>query len=255
MTLQIGPFFWVVITILILNFLSIKAQDFIFGISTLVLRDRDIATFWSGWILLPGTFVHEFAHLIAAVFFLIPVVGFTIRPRRVPGGVILGSVTPAKSVQRSRIPIRDSLVGVAPFFVGTAVILLISFFVFQIDMTESGQILSTPEAIRIAINQISQTENPLLWIYLLFAIGNSIFPSGPDRQQWPMFGFIVLILLAVLIYFGYQQLFFQSIFAVFNNISGYLMLAFAITIVIDIVALPILWFIHMVLESALGYPQ
>ena len=201
-----------------------------------------------GVVLWPGVVLHELAHAAMAVLLLIPITKFSVIPNFSAGYLGVVQVKPP----RQYMPLRHSLLGIAPLFTGLAGTLAISYFIFSADMVSDGTILSTPEAMQIAIQRISEVENPWIWLYLLFAIGNSMFPSPPDRAQWGLLGLVFALILIALIYFGYQDLVFQPMIGFFNNISGYLMLAFAMTIVIDIAVLPLLWFIHTILDSLFG---
>lgn len=250
MTLAIGPLFWVVLTTLILSYLARRVHFFLANIFYILTRSGELATFWSGIIVWPGTVIHELAHALFAFLLLIPISAISVMPDFRKG--TLGYVRP--NPPRRYYPVRHSLIGVAPFFVGIAAVWGISYLVFNADIVNDPAILSTPEAIGIAIQRISQTENPWIWLYLLFAIGNSIFPSKPDRSQWGLMGLILLVVLAGLLYFGLTEFVFQPMIGVFNTVAGYLMLAFAMTIVIDIVVLPILWFIFTILDSVIGPP-
>ncbi len=246
--------FWIVTTILLLYVLAGTTRGLVINIATLITRDDDRAMNWASWIFWPGVIIHEVAHWLTAIFFVFPIVLFTVWPERVKGGgIIFGQVGYVKP--RQFFPIRSSLIGIAPLFLGVIAITIISQFVFQADFISTRQIVSTPQAIMTAFQNLSFTPENRIWLYLLFAIGNSMMPSASDRQDWRMSGIIGLVLLVVLIYFGIQGLFFQAIGSFLTQVSGFVLLAFAITIVIDIVAIPILWFIHILLESTLGYPQ
>lgn len=120
---------------------------------------------------LPGTILHELAHLLAAGIMLVPVGEMTVVPEVLAEGVKLGGVQIGKCD-----PFRRTLVGVAPVLVGIAAILGILYFA-QIDKYSLWQIV--------------------LSLYLIFTIGNTLFSSKKDLEG--VIGFVVTIFLVVLI--------------------------------------------------------
>lgn len=113
---QVSPF----ITLLLLGllaFFSHKTTSLLFTIMYRAIRSQKIALYIICLLYLPGTFLHEVAHLLTGVVLFLQVNRFTIIPvvQHTPGGfaVKLGSVT---YVQRD--PLRGFLVGIAPIFFG-----------------------------------------------------------------------------------------------------------------------------------------
>ncbi len=103
---------------------------------------------------LPGTIIHELAHLLVAGVLLIPVGELSVLPEVEGEQVKLGSVQIGKVD-----PIRMSLVGVAPVIFGVGIILFILNFI---------NFAVWPQAI--------------LGLYLIFEIGNSMFSSKRDLE-------------------------------------------------------------------------
>lgn len=122
-------------------------------------------------IFLPGTIVHELAHLLTAGIMLVPVGEISVLPEVEEGGVKLGSVQIGKVD-----PFRLTIVGVAPVLLGMLSILGILYFA-----------------------QLSQN---LVWwqiilgLYLIFEISNTMFSSKKDIAG--TIGFVVAILVVVI---------------------------------------------------------
>lgn len=126
---------------------------------------------------LPGTLIHELAHFLTAKLFFVPVGKFTVRPvvynRH---DVRLGSVSIAKTDV-----IRRFLIGIAPLFVGLMLLFIIIFAIF----------------FSYERSTISHT---IIFVYCIFVIGNTLFPSKKDMEGSFVF-FVSLLLLVFFLYF------------------------------------------------------
>ena len=154
-------------------------------------------------IFLPGTIIHELSHWVVAEVLQVRTGEITIFPdlSRIEDTYRLGSVATVKSD-----PFRGFLIGVAPFFSGLIICLVLGHFL-QIGWgTYSWWTLS-------------------LIIYGIIVISNSMLISKEDRRTWP-FIIVFLTLIFTLISKYYPSLFiahnssFIKIFSSLNNILG-----------------------------------
>lgn len=149
------------ISIIFSNFLSINIFSFLF---------------------LPGVIIHELSHMLIAVALFVPVGHMEFSAQKNEGGIKLGSVEIARTD-----PIRRSIIGFAPVFLGLMLIVAIVYF------------FST---------NISFFQNTNIYIfslviffvgYLLFAISNTMFSSKKDMEG----ALEILITLAILFLIAY----------------------------------------------------
>lgn len=161
--------------ILALFSLSRKIHNGIFNLFLKLTRSKRASVYFMALLFLPGTFLHEMSHFLAALFLLVPVGRLEIIPT-VEGDMIkLGSVGLAKTD-----PIRRFLIGTAPFFAGTFVILLGIHFLLAYDLIKEWFIV-------------------LMAIYLIFSISNTMFMSKKDMEgSWKVI--LLLIFVAVILY-------------------------------------------------------
>lgn len=175
---------------------------------------------------LPGTILHELAHLLTAGVILVPVGEMTVVPEVLDDGVKLGGVQIGKTD-----PFRKTLVGVAPVLAGIAAILAILYFA-QIDQYNLWQIA--------------------LSSYLIFTIGNTMFSSKKDLEG--VIGFVVAILLVILIILStiyllnpaliqnfwsyFQTINFETVISFFKKSSIYLLVPLSINLVIILLVSP-----------------
>ncbi|MBI2022375.1 hypothetical protein HYS97_00795 [Candidatus Daviesbacteria bacterium] len=157
-----------------------------------ITKSREVVVHFLAFIFLPGTIVHELAHVVSAGVLLVPTGEIEFIPEVHEGGVKLGSAEIGKTD-----PLRRMLIGVAPVLFG---FLTISGLVFYSINNLQGDIgLSS-----------------LYWaliIYVIFVIGNTMFSSKKDLEG--SLGISVLLLGIVLsIYF----LGFREPFRIFSNL-------------------------------------
>lgn len=122
---------------------------------------------------LPGTIIHEASHYLFAKLLFVPVGSFSIIPRFEENGFVLGSV----QIGRTDF-VRRFFVGVAPFIVGTLLLVLTSYSFFFFKHTP--------------------VEYALLG-YLLLCVLNTMWLSKNDlRGTWK---FLLILLIALGIFF------------------------------------------------------
>jgi hypothetical protein len=125
-------------------------------------------------LLLPGVLLHEFSHWLIANLLGVRTGPISIGLGRTRGKHFsLGSVT----IERTD-PLRESLIGVAPFVSGLVAIWLIMGIGFD---------LWSPRDPQLVVQRIGSTiGDPLTWLalYLVFAVSTSMIPSESDREPW-----------------------------------------------------------------------
>jgi hypothetical protein len=125
------------------------------------IRSHKVSVWIFSFLYLPGTFVHEMAHLLTAGILLVPVGGISLLPELKENGVKLGHV----QIQKTD-PIRRTLIGFAPVFLGLISLAGIIFY-FNKEFLEKG------EYSLVVISVV---------IYLVLVIGNTMFSSRKDME-------------------------------------------------------------------------
>lgn len=152
--------------------------------------DAAVMLYWA--LLFPGVFLHELSHWLAALLLGVRRYRFAMWPQRSGGQIRLGAVQLAEAD-----PLRMSLIGAAPLIVGLSVIALIGGR--WADAPASGIALwgSAWQMLR----SLPQREWGWMGFYLIFTVGNAMWPSPSDRAAWPAIGItggllVLLLLLA-----------------------------------------------------------
>lgn len=129
------------------------------------------------FLFLPGVIIHELSHWLIAEILFVPTGEIEFLPVVDGNDVKLGSVQIAKTD-----PFRRFFIGVAPLIIGLSVILLIFQFISPISPTLSYK--------------------SLLFAYVIFEIGNTMFSSKKDLDG--VLAFIIFAFLFISLLFFLQ---------------------------------------------------
>jgi len=189
----------------------------------------EAATLFYSLVLLPGVALHEVSHALMAILLGVKVRKLSLRPERQPNGVIrLGYVEVLRSDK-----VRTSLIGAAPLFVGVAALIFIGLEVFSLQAIQDALAAGNTNGVIDSIKTIVSANDAWIWIYLVFAIANSMMPSTSDTQAWPPVIGILVALAALALFLGGTNLI-HTISPLAQYILRWLTAAFIVTLVIDL---------------------
>lgn len=251
MSENLTPFIWVALAFPVLIFIQRWIQTHLHGVCLLLMGKPQWAVIIYALILFPGVLLHELSHWITASLLGVRTGSFSLIPRQQSDGSLqLGYVEYYKG--RTLGPIRESLIGGAPLIVGTAVILLIGFKLFGVTelaaAVQSGEI----DQLTVALGQLFQTEDILVWLYLLFAVSNAMLPSPSDRRAWPAFLWLMVILTVILYALGVQEAAISGLAGPAATIFGYLGIALSIAIGVDLFFMAIIALLESIISRIKG---
>lgn len=196
------------------------------------------------YILLPGVYLHEFSHYLAAKILFVQVKKFDVGIGRAKKQqVSLGSV----QIMRSD-PIRESLIGAAPFLLGISTILFIVAWGFGVsgDAAASLQHFSS--------NASSYAHDWTTWLdlYLIFAVSTAMIPSESDRQPW---GFVLAVggaLIVLLFLLGWVPQVPPAVVLLARQILDALTFALGIAVIVNGSVAIALWVLELTVERING---
>lgn len=202
----------------------------------LITGHMETATLLYSVVLLPGVALHELSHALMATLLGVRVRRFSLRPERQRNGVVrLGYV----EILRSD-PWRTSLIGAAPLFAGVAALIVIGALVFDLGSIQSALSNGSTQGLMDQLLALPRATDSWLWIYLVFAIANSMMPSSSDTQSWPpVIGFVAVFSAVILLVGGTDLIAALTPFA--QNVLRWLTAAFALTAFIDVIVVIALW--------------
>ena len=241
------PLLWLAATLALLLLIERWIHRHLQGVMLLLTGDPDIAVVLYALPLLPGIFVHELSHALAAILLGARVGRISIRPKRTGQRVQLGFVP----VEKTDV-VRASLIGLAPLLVGNGVILLIGYWVFDIG-TLGGALVTGDLANLIAgLLRALKAPDAWIWAYVIFAVSNTMLPSRADRQAWtPVVLF--LLLAGVLIWVaGLGPAIVESLAEPLTTALRWLATICTLTIAIDLPFALLIAFVERVLGQVKG---
>lgn len=200
------------------------------GIGVLLFNSSNAGMALLWFVLLPGVVLHELSHWSMARLLGVSTGRLRLTPSLQGKQVVLGSV----EVQRTD-PLRDSLVGLAPFLAGTLALLAIGHWIF--DAASLGQAWERNDWASIAAQLAGafQVDDAWLWLYLLVAISNAMMPSPSDRESWRLvLVYLAIVVAAVLLFAGVPSLPAALIDALAGGLRS-LTYLFALVLIIDLV--------------------
>jgi hypothetical protein len=223
-----GLLFWTLLMLGPLLWLVRQVHRGLHGLVLLLTGNEIVALYLYQVLMLPGVALHEFSHYLAASLLGVRVHSLSLRPDVRGQKIQMGAVVMDKPDF-----IRGLIIGLAPLVMGSAVVILIGYHVFDVGATieaaRSGDSSGILETIRLAFG----VNDAWIWLYLIFAISNAMLPSESDRESlWPMVLFAVLIVvLAVLAGWGPDLM--QRLSVPMETFLSLLLIAFGITLFVD----------------------
>lgn len=131
-------------------------------------RSKSTAVDLLFFLLLPGIFLHEFSHILAAAILRVPTGHLSLKPQIKDNQLKLGSAQIAQTD-----PFRLTLIGTAPFL--TASFTLWAVLKLGLNLNPSHLSFTLPTSIPPLLI--------VLFFYLLFAVANTMFSSSSDLQS------------------------------------------------------------------------
>jgi hypothetical protein len=214
------------------RFVHKRLQEVLF----IITGHKESATLFFSIALLPGVALHELSHAAAAAVLGVRVRKISLKPERMKNGVVrLGYVEMLRTDT-----LRSSLIGAAPLVAGLTTLIAIGFFVFNLEAMQSALTSGAPRLLLDQLLAIGNATDSWLWVYLIFAIANSMMPSTSDVESWPpVVGFLAVFSAGLLLLGGTDLV--AAISPAAQFVLRWLTAAFALTAFIDMVVVIGLW--------------
>lgn len=214
------------------------------GIGILLFNSSNAGMALLWFVLLPGVLLHEVSHWLMAKLLGVPTGRLRLSPTVQGKQVVLGSV----EVKRTD-PVRDSLVGLAPFLAGTLALLAIGYWVFDAaSLGLAWQRGAWGQMTELLLGAF-QINDAALWLYLIFAVSNAMMPSPSDRESWRLVLVYLAVVAAVMLVFGWLPSLPASLVDALTGGLRLLTYAFALALLIDLVFAAALALLELLLST------
>ena len=205
----------------------------------LITGSEDLAMVILFLIYLPGILIHEASHWLVARLLGLKTSKFRVWPKYTRNTIGLGSVTVS-----SGGAVWDSLVGLAPLLVGSALIVLIGEQVFDTQTLafawRTGRLL---DGLTFVVDGLGHKPDSLWWSYLLFAIANAMMPSASDRAPLKSLGIYIVLIGALFVLVDQSgrnvRLLLNFLFGPIQLLTGVFLLVAAIDLAIFLLLLAV----------------
>lgn len=161
----------------LLYFLSKRVNNDILRLLYRITKNEERAVYLYSIIFLPGTFIHEAAHYITALFLFVPVSEMVLIPKSGEKSIRLGEVQIAKVDL-----VRSTIVGLAPFLWGMSIVSVIIYY--GLKLPDPAWYLQ------------------VIGVIVVFEIANTMFLSKSDIKSTLKLILLLVITLTVLYFFG-----------------------------------------------------
>ena len=240
--------FWLIVTFLVMYPLKRWISAHVQGVAFLITGNSQVAV-WLFWVLfLPGTILHEFSHWLTAKLLGVKTGKFSVWPKKKRGGDLQMGSLQVEVVD----PFRYSLIGLAPLIFGSIAVLLIGQF--RLELGQLGQALLSGDLqiIGQALANTLAVPDVWLWLYLLFAISNAMLPSASDRTAWRTVLIYIGLATVLAIGLGFNPQVPPALQEFILTIITFLLLAFLITVAVDLFFILIILIAEALLAWVLG---
>jgi hypothetical protein len=165
----------------------------IFKVGWLLTKNFQTTTILYYTFFLPGVILHEIVYWLAAGVMNVRAdraIGFP--EKQEVAELRLNFVKLSKKASKLRV----AIISTVPLAVGIGVVLLIARDIVHINnfltILAEGDINTTT----VAFSTLTSAPDFWLWVYLMFAIGNTMMPNAKDLQGW---GWVIVIVIAALV--------------------------------------------------------
>lgn len=242
------PWLWLLAAFVPLVLLERWLHRHLQGLWLLIFRSPDVAAVLYATAMLPGVALHEASHWLMATLLGARTGRFSLIPERLPDGTLrLGYV------ETERIDFfREALIGAAPLIAGSAAVLGISYGLLGIEPVGEALARGDLGGVARSLLVIGEAPDAWIWLYMLFAVSNSMLPSASDRRAWLPLAVFGLALTGLLVYAGLGALVADFVAGPVDAALRGLAVAFTITVALDLVVAPVVWLVETGLTRLTG---
>ena len=189
---------WLILTMALLAWLQMRLHREVQLFFLLITRHPKLAILLFSLVFLPGVFLHELSHYLAAKLLRVRTGRFSVLPRDKGDGTLqLGFVEISATD-----PIRESFIGAAPLLAGSVFVSFAGISYLELDAI---WVALVQQGLGEGINELFalfKQPDVWLWLYLALAVSSTMFPSSSDRRPMTKLLIGLVLLFGVVLLFG-----------------------------------------------------
>jgi hypothetical protein len=221
---------WLLAALILLVFLQISLHREIQAVFLILTRRPGMTQTIFALIFLPGVFLHELSHFLAAKLLGVETGKFSLIPQAQPNGKLrLGYVETASGGF-----IRDALIGAAPLVTGSLCVALVAIYLLRLLPLWDFIHLAEWSGFWSGLLAVPKAPDFWLWFYLTFTISSTMMPSASDRHAWLPLGLLACVLFGIAILAGAGPWMLANLASPFNAFLRALALIFGLSGVIHV---------------------
>lgn len=223
----------------------------IFKVGWLLTRNFQTTTIFYYTFFLPGVLIHELVYwLVAGILNVRAERAIRMPEKQEIGELKLNFV----QLERRTGTFRKAIISTAPLLVGLVLIWLIARNAFQLDAAFATMQSGDLEDVARSINQITGVPDFWLWLYIIFTIGNTMFPFDTRALQgWRTVLLSGAVLIVALLIVGVGGQIFSAVAEPLSVVLGVLEGLFLSLIIINFFVTLVLGTLEAIIERITGY--
>ncbi len=225
-------------------------QQHVFKVGWLVTKNIRTTTILFYTLFLPGVILYEFIYWMMAGI-------LNIRAERALSWPDAQQVAELRlnfiKLGRNVGAFRLAIINLAPFLVGTLVIWWAAFNVLQIDQAWAILEAEGLRGVGDALTRLFSAPDIYLWVYILFAVGNTMMPRWSELKGARILLIIAGLAFATLLVLGVADDFISNgLLDPFNNALNYISTVFVTVIIVNCLMTAALGTIEALIERITG---
>jgi hypothetical protein len=239
---------WLLLALGPLLFLQRSLHREVQGVFLLLTRRPQISIILFSFVFLPGVFLHETSHFVAARLLGVRTGKFSILPRPLPNGRLQLGYVETDSADW----IRETLIGAAPLLTGGAVVAYAGLVQLGLGDMYLQAMTGGPVTIMATLGQVYRHADFWLWFYLTFAVSSTMLPSPSDRRAWLPLATALGMLAGLAWLAGAGGWMMENLAPLLAAAMYVAAVVFLISILAHVVLLPPVWMVRKLLSRLTG---
>ncbi len=238
------PWLFLALVLVPLWFAEKWIQSHLYGVGWLLTNNEQTATTLYYVFLLPGVFIHEVTQWLVAGMLNVRIKKIQAWPEPQKDGTLRLDFVQVDETDW----FRAAIIGAIPLIIGIATIWTVSLQILNLENFLDALSTTDLTVIGPAARDLVRKPDFFLWLYLMFAITNAMWPTPADRKGWPLLLAIIAGALGFLVLIGVGDVLHETFTGPVAHAVDLLTTAFATVLIVEVLAILFIGFFEEILE-------